>query len=95
MADCFNFSNNYLRWEARETGVLEIGSMMRFWAFVYILVSLWLLMVKKEVSHHKIAKILLILFDFSILISYSLFLLVFDFSRFIVCCFEGVDATTN
>ncbi|KAF7727663.1 hypothetical protein EC973_007321 [Apophysomyces ossiformis] len=42
------FSNKYLRSVPQDTGVLLLGGYMKFWAFMYFIITAWLLFVKKE-----------------------------------------------
>ncbi|KAI9335041.1 acetyl-coenzyme A transporter 1-domain-containing protein [Pilaira anomala] len=42
------FSNKYLRTVPQEEGVLGLGHYMRFWSFMYILVTAYLVLFKKE-----------------------------------------------
>lgn len=42
------FSNKYLRTVPQEEGVLGLGFYMRFWSFMYILVTAYLVLFKKE-----------------------------------------------
>ncbi|KNC86298.1 hypothetical protein SARC_01560 [Sphaeroforma arctica JP610] len=42
------FCNRFIRSEPSELGLLQLGSYMQFWGLLSILVSLWLLVVKKE-----------------------------------------------
>jgi len=42
------FSNKYLRSEPSEYGVLQLGPYLRFWAVCYFIVTLYLILIKKE-----------------------------------------------
>jgi len=42
------FSNKYLRSKPSEYGVLQLGPYLRFWAVCYFLVTLYLILIKKE-----------------------------------------------
>jgi len=42
------FSNKYLRSEPSEYGVLQLGPYLRFWAICYFIVTLYLILIKKE-----------------------------------------------
>jgi hypothetical protein len=43
------FSNQWLRSTPSNVGMLEIGPLMRFWAIIYVLVTIWLVFFKTEV----------------------------------------------
>ncbi|KAI8354678.1 acetyl-coenzyme A transporter 1-domain-containing protein [Blakeslea trispora] len=44
------FSNKYLRSEPKEVGVLGLGEYMRFWAFMYLIITAYLVLFKKETN---------------------------------------------
>ncbi|KAI8367620.1 acetyl-coenzyme A transporter 1-domain-containing protein [Radiomyces spectabilis] len=46
------FSNKYLRIVPQDTGVLSLGAYMKFWAFMYLVITAWLVIVKKEDEAH-------------------------------------------
>lgn len=45
-----SFCNRYLRAEQSSYGIIRLGGYMRFWGWVYIVVTLLLLVCKREVN---------------------------------------------
>ncbi|KAI8147702.1 acetyl-coenzyme A transporter 1-domain-containing protein [Fennellomyces sp. T-0311] len=46
------FSNKYIWSEPQDVGILRLGAYMKFWAFMYFVVTAWLVFMKKETPTH-------------------------------------------
>ncbi|KAL7751001.1 hypothetical protein RI367_003581 [Sorochytrium milnesiophthora] len=47
------FSNKYLRSTPQDLGLVQLGPYMQFWALMYLGLTLWLLLFKREITRHE------------------------------------------